>query len=301
MIYNNSKLLLQYVNCMSRMHDINYNNYLHLLSAKHEGNVKRAYSCTMNVYVIANQKGGVGKTSTALNLAYALAMRGEPTLLIDLDPQGNLSQSFRYTAPEHLTMAAVLMDEIGLGKIVVSVDEEVPLFLAPGSKRLIQADRHLQQEPGADLILREMIGLIQGLSNVVIDTPPTPGNMLTRVALTAANVLVVPVQPTSYGVEGLADFFGTVFQIQKRTNPSLRIGGILFTRYSDGDNANVRKDIAFKLRNDELLGKHVFDYTIPENVKVQEAQTLKGNLLAMYPESSAAAAYHVLAETLSAQ
>ena len=271
------------------------------LHAKHGANSLHAYHCAMNVYVIANQKGGVGKTSTALNLAYALAMRGEPTLLIDLDPQGNLSQSFRYTAPEHLTMASVLMDEIGLGKIVVPVDEEFPLFLAPGSKRLIQADRHLQQEPGADLTLREMIGLIQGLSNVVIDTPPTPGNMLTRVALTAANVLLVPVQPTSYGVEGLADFFGTVFQIQKRTNPGLRIGGILFTRYSDGDNANVRKDIAFKLRNDDLLGKHVFGYTIPENVKVQEAQTLKGNLLAMYPESSAAIAYHLLAETLSAK
>jgi len=253
----------------------------------------------MKIYAVGNFKGGTGKTTTALNLAYALAMNEEPTLLVDMDPQGNLSQSFTYAPPAHLTLAPVLMGKLPLASIVTEVSEN--LYLAPGSDELLQAEKHLQQEPGGELVLREILAAVRGgLANIVIDTPPSPG-LLTRLALTAADVVVIPVQPEYYGLEGLAKFVGTVQQIQRRLNPGLRIGGILFTRYNRNDKRLVLKDMVALLEGHPELGPHVLDYTIPENVTVKQAQARKENLLATYPESAAAVAYQVLASHLRIQ
>lgn len=247
----------------------------------------------MLVFTVSNNKGGVGKTTTADNVAKALALRGAVVLQIDLDPQGNLTQSHALPliptgqAPR-LTMAQVLSAQVPLAQAVVPVGEG--LYLAPGSPELLQTEKLLAAEPGGVLALRELLAGVQGVDYVIIDTPPGMG-VLTQSALTAADVVLIPVQPEYYGLEGLAALVNTCHQIKRRLNPGLRIGGIFFTRYNRNDNRRVLKDLVSLLEGHEVLGPLVMQWTVRENVAVKQAQARRQNLLLEYPTSFGAVDY----------
>lgn len=249
----------------------------------------------MLVFTVSNNKGGVGKTTTAVNIGCALALRGHAVLLVETDAQGNLSQSFPLAPPIGTDMAHVLMGKAPLGDIVQQVGPN--LFVAPGSAALLEAEKHLAAEPGGALALRELLAEIKGIDYVIIDTPPGLG-LLTQAALTAADVVLIPVQPEYYGLEGLAALVSTCHQIRRRMNPGLRIGGVFFTRYNRADKRRVLRDLVALLEGHADLGPLVMDQTIRENVAVKQAQALKVNLLTEYPESAGATDYIVLTSAI---
>ena len=246
---------------------------------------------SMKIIALANHKGGVGKTTSVLNIGYALTARGYQVLLVDCDPQANLTQSFLYAPPPHLTMATVLLGTMALGDIVQEVGPG--LYLAPSSPGLGAAEKQLQREPGAEMVLRELLEQVEGIDFVLLDTPGGLGT-LTYAALTAATAVFIPTQPEYYGLEGLAGLVLVCEQIRKRLNPALLIGGLFFTQYNRSDRRRVHRDLVLLLEGHAALGPLVMLATVRANVAVQQAQTEKQNLLEQYPDSAGATDYQVL-------
>jgi chromosome partitioning protein len=245
----------------------------------------------MKIIALANHKGGVGKTTSVLNIGHALTARGHQVLLVDCDPQANLTQSFTYAPPPHLTMAAVLLGKMALGDIVQEVAPG--LYLAPASPELGAAEKQLQREPGAEVVLRELLEQVEGIDYVLLDTPGGLGT-LTYAALAAATAVFIPTQPEYYGLEGLAGLVLVCQQIKKRLNPGLLIGGLFFTQYNRNDRRRVHRDLVLLLEGHATLGPLVMLATVRANVAVQQAQTEKQNLLEHYPDSAGALDYQVL-------
>lgn len=241
----------------------------------------------MTTLCFANHKGGVGKTTSALNVAYALLQRGHTVLLVDCDRQHNLTQSFTYAPPAHLTLAAVLQGAV-LEDVTVEVARD--LWLVPSSPELGQAEKQLGQEPGGEMVLRELLSEVKGIDYCILDTPAGMGT-LTYAALAAANAVFIPTQPEYYGLEGLAGLLHVCDQVRRRLNPGLKMGGLFFTQYNRNDRRRVLKDLVAILEDHATLGPLVMMTTIRENVAIKQAQTEKENLLARYPESPGAADY----------
>ncbi|WP_405402311.1 ParA family protein [Paracoccus sp. Ld10] len=239
-----------------------------------------------NIVAIANQKGGVGKTTTAVNLAAALAQAGHSTILIDLDPQGNASTGLGIgTDQRRHTVYEVLTGEVDF--LTAAVRTGVPnLQVVPSTSDLASADVELASFADRTRLLEKQLSGAPEGTIILIDCPPALG-LLTVNAMVAANSVLVPLQAEFYALEGLSQLLGTVKQVRQGANPKLRINGVLLTM-SDYRN-NLSQQVEADAR--ETLGDLVYPTVIPRNVRVSEAPSHAQPVLIYDPMSKGSVAY----------
>ncbi|CAH1658130.1 ParA family protein [Chelatococcus asaccharovorans] len=238
--------------------------------------VRRLHTQNVRVLALANQKGGVGKTTTAINLGTALAAIGERVLIVDLDPQGNATtglgidrRSRRISTYDVMTGAARLVDAV--------IETAVPnLAVAPSTLDLLGVELEIASSRDRAHRLTQAIksvsepvtpdGHTGGFTYVLIDCPPSL-NLLTINALTAADAVVVPLQCEFFALEGLSQLLKTVDQVRAALNPRLTIHGVVLTMYDPRN--NLAGQVVADVR--QFMGKKVYDTVIPRNVRVSEA------------------------------
>ena len=243
------------------------------------------------IITIANQKGGVGKTTTAINLSAAIATRGRRTLLIDLDPQANTTIAFFEMGDVKESMFEVLSDARTPMANVVKPTKDPMLRVGPGRLALAKLETALSGQFDAPYRLKDaMAPLLKDFDYVVIDTPPSLG-ILTVNALVASTHLLVPIQAAYFAIEGTDDLLETYERIRARPNPQLKILGVVITLFDR--RTNISKDTHGQIRS--VFGEVLFKTKISKNVRLEESPAYKETILTYAPKSPGAVEYKKLA------
>ncbi|MDJ0821931.1 MAG: AAA family ATPase [Paracoccaceae bacterium] len=246
------------------------------------------------IIAIANQKGGVGKTTTTINLGAALAEMQFKVLIVDLDPQGNASTGLGIEAEDReMTTYELLLEEVDLNDVIVQTAVK-NLKIIPATVDLSSADMELVANEKRSFMLHDALRQLPmdtfGFDYILIDCPPSL-NLLTVNAMVAADSVLIPLQSEFFALEGLSQLMLTVREVRQTANPNLRIEGVLLTMF-DGRN-NLSQQVEADARAN--LGDLVFNAIVPRNVRLSEAPSYAMPVLAYDAQSKGAAAYRALA------
>jgi chromosome partitioning protein len=237
------------------------------------------------VIAIANQKGGVGKTTTAINLGASLAVAERRTLLVDLDPQGNATSGMGQRSDDgRASMYDVLVDELPIEQAILTGIHFPRFDLAPAGQDLVGAEVELVGKSDRELMLRKALQSVrESYDYILVDCPPSLG-LLTLNTLAAADTVLIPIQCEFYALEGLSQLLNTVRLVQRSLNPKLQIEGVLLTMYDQ--RLNLSRQVSDEAN--EYFGARVYRTAIPRNVRLAEAPSF-GKPIVVYDILSAGA------------
>ena len=244
------------------------------------------------VFAVTNQKGGVGKTTTAVNLAAALARKGHSTLLVDLDPQGHSTLAYCDPAECDLTVYDALVDASLHFSGVVTSTSVSNLELAPSRISLAKLEIKLAGEFDGHYRLRDQLANFDhNYRFIIIDTPPTLG-LLTVNALVASSHVIIPIQSSYLAMEGADDLLDTVSRVRQRVNPELELLGVVITMHDR--RTILGRDVVEQVRT--VFGEKVFETIISRNVRLEESPAYKESIFTHAPNSTGASQYARLGE-----
>jgi chromosome partitioning protein len=244
------------------------------------------------VIAIANQKGGVGKTTTAINLSAALAKAGKKVLIIDLDPQANSSLTFLNNLTIEQSVYDVLVETGTKIESIIKPTYVPSLDIMPARINLAKFESKLIGEFDAPFRLKDRIESLTHIYDyIIIDTPPTLG-LITVNALVASDYVIVPIQPSYFALEGTDDLLETVEKVKARPNPNLQVLGVVITLLDK--RTTLAKDIQEQIK--EVFGDKVFETVISKSVRLEESPAYKEVIFTFAPSSSGAIEYSNLCE-----